>query len=117
MNNTITPQAKKAIIIVDAGKVSRMENGNYRVASQTDEAKWYQVSIHNCNEAACDCADFTRHASMAYECKHVIAARLWSARQHIESADLWGKPYQAMVKAEKRQWWIQRYGVKVEVTA
>lgn len=111
MTNHITPRAQRAIQLVKCGKVSKFNNG-YKVLSETDAAKWYQVTIHNNAEASCDCADYTKHNSIRHECKHIIAARLFAKQEAVKSNDLWGKRCQAEKREEARQWWIKRYAEK-----
>jgi hypothetical protein len=65
----------KALLLFKAGAVSKISDDMYRVKSQKDPSKEYEV-IPSMN--VCTCIDFERTGQA---CKHIIATQIWRTSQ------------------------------------
>jgi len=100
----------RAIDILDSNKVSRIDDGIFRVSSQYDVAKSYIVNLNG--DWGCDCPDHQKHTGDS--CKHMIASMIFATggsftaddHQKHEAKSLIIKDVTEYKKNVRRAWFI-----------
>jgi len=72
-NSMAVKRELKGIDIVKNGSVMQIDTSRFRVRSQSDSSRWYEVSWQR-NHWNCECADYAKHRT---KCKHIHAVNYY----------------------------------------
>ncbi|MBC8462379.1 MAG: SWIM zinc finger family protein, partial [Deltaproteobacteria bacterium] len=96
----IQRRVARAQDLVASNKVSRMDDGIFRVSSQYDVAKSYIVNLNG--DWGCDCPDHQKHTGDS--CKHMIASMIFAQKHEAKSLII--KDVTEYKKNVRRAWFI-----------